>query len=75
MEKQYAFIKDSIVVNVAVFAEENQELADTIVTEQGYDLAVWCGTDAITMGSTWDGKNFIAPEPIIVEVIDEASAE
>jgi len=71
MERYYAFIKDSIVVNVAVFAEENQPLADSIVAEQGYDLAVWCDLDNPTIGSSWDGSVFTAPEPIVA--IDEAS--
>jgi len=70
MERQYAFIKDSIVVNVAVFAEENQELADIITGEQGYDLAIWCDTDNPTIGSSWDGSVFTPPQ-----VIDETSAE
>ena len=34
MELYYAFIKDGRVANVAVFAEENQELADIICNEK-----------------------------------------
>lgn len=40
-EKHYLFIKDNRVENFAVFAEQNEELADRIAQEQGYDDALW----------------------------------
>ena len=43
IEKHYAFIKDDRVVNIALFENEDKELADRICKEQGYDLAIWLG--------------------------------
>lgn len=61
MEQYYAFIKDNRVVNVAVFAEQNEELADAIAKEQGYDDAVWVGTDNPIKWSSYDGTSFTPP--------------
>ena len=61
MEQHYAFIKDGKVANVAVFAEQNQELADMIVQEQGYDNAVWVGINPPVKYSSYDGELFTAP--------------
>lgn len=41
MEKHFVFLKDNRVMNSAVFAEQNEELADRIAQEQGYDDALW----------------------------------
>ena len=64
MELHYAFIKDSILVNVSVFSSQDKELADRIIGEQGYDEAIWTGIDLPVVGSTWDGTKFIAPEVV-----------
>ena len=61
MEQHYAFIKDGKVANVAVFAEQNEELADLVAQEQGYDDAVWVGSNPPTMHSAYDGNKFIEP--------------
>lgn len=61
MEQHYAFIKDGRVANIAVFAEQNEELADMVAQEQGYDDAVWVGSDIPAMFSSYDGQKFIAP--------------
>lgn len=61
MEQHYAFIKDNRVLNVAVFAEQNEELADRIAQEQGYDDAVWVGTDRPAIYSSYDGTSFTPP--------------
>ena len=61
-EKHYAFIKDNRVENVAVFAEQNDALAQTISDEQGYDSFVWLDENlAPTKWSSYDGKVFTAP--------------
>ncbi len=85
MEKFYAFIKDNRVVNVAVFASQDETLADAITKEQGYDYAVWVDENAPTKFSSYDGKKFTDPttDYLIsigvvtptVEVIDETAAE
>lgn len=61
MEQHYAFIKDNRVANIAVFAEQNEELADSIARQQGYDDAVWVGDNRPTMYSLWNGSEFIEP--------------
>lgn len=61
MEQHYAFLKNNRVANIAVFVSQDETLADTIATEQGYDNAVWLGIIAPAMWSTYDGKNFTAP--------------
>lgn len=58
MEQYYAFIKDGKVANVAVFAEQNEELADMVAQEQGYNDAVWVGQNPPAMYSSYDGTEF-----------------
>jgi hypothetical protein len=60
-EQHYAFIKDGRVVNSAVFASENKDLADRIVKENNYDKAVWVGENVPHKWSSYDGKIFILP--------------
>jgi len=61
MEQHYVFLKDNRVVQIAVFAEQNEELADTIAHEQGYDDAVWVGENKPIMYSSYDGATFTSP--------------
>ena len=59
----YAFIKNGIVEQVAVFAEQNDGLANSIAQDFGYDEFVWVGANIPTMFSTWDGVEFTPPAP------------
>jgi hypothetical protein len=61
MEQYYVFIKDNRVENIAVFASKNEELADYVAQEQGYDDAVWVGEDKPDMWSTYNGTTFTPP--------------
>lgn len=61
MEQHYAFLKDNRVQNVAVFASQDEALADAVAQEQGYDDAVWLGTDVPARWSTYDGTTFTPP--------------
>ena len=61
MEQHYAFLKNNIVENIAVFASQNEDLADRVAQEQGYDDAVWVGTDVPVKWSTYDGTTFTPP--------------
>lgn len=61
MEQHYAFLKDNRVVKVAVFASQDEALADRIAQENRFDDAVWVGTNAPAMWSTYDGTTFTAP--------------
>lgn len=61
MEQHYAFIKDNRVANIAVFASQDEALADRIAQEQGYDDAVWVGELVPPMWATYDGITFTPP--------------
>jgi hypothetical protein len=60
-EQHYAFIKDGRVVNSAVFISKDEELADNIAKEQGYDDAIWVGENPPHKWSQYDGKTFTPP--------------
>ena len=61
MELHYAFLKDNRVEQVAVFASQDEALADAVAQEHGFDNAVWVGTNAPAMWSTYDGTTFTPP--------------
>jgi hypothetical protein len=61
MEQHYVFLKNNRVKNVAVFSSKDEELADRVAQEQGFDDAVWVGTDVPAMFSSYDGKTFTPP--------------
>ena len=61
MELHYAFIKNNIVQQVAVFASQDEALADAVAHEHGFDDAVWVGETAPAMWSTYDGTTFTLP--------------
>ena len=61
MEQHYVFLKDNRVEQIAVFALQNEALADAVVQEQGFDDAVWVGETIPAMWSTYDGTSFTAP--------------
>ena len=61
MEQHYAFIKDNRLQNICVFATQDEELADRIAQEQGYDDAVWVGEDRPVKYSSYDGTTFTDP--------------
>ena len=61
MEQHYVFLKNNRVEQVAVFASQDEALADAVAHEHGFDDAVWVGTDAPAMWSTYDGTTFTPP--------------
>lgn len=61
MELHYAFLKNNRVEQVAVFASQDEALADAVAQEQGFDDAVWVGETAPAMWSTYDGTTFTLP--------------
>ena len=61
MEKHYVFLKNNRVENIAVFASQDEALADRVAQEQGYDDAVWVGTDVPARWSTYNGTTFTPP--------------
>ena len=62
-EQHYVFIKNNVVEQIAVFAEIDEELADRVAQEQGYDDAVWVGENIPHLFATYDAKKkeFIEP--------------
>lgn len=61
MEQHYVFLKNNRVGNIAVFASQDEALADAVAIEHGFDDAVWVGTDKPAMWSTYNGTTFTAP--------------
>jgi hypothetical protein len=61
MEQHYVFLKNNRVEQVAVFASQDETLADRVAQEQGFDDAVWVGENKPAMWSTYDGTTFTAP--------------
>ena len=61
MEKYYVFLKNNRVAQVAVFASQDEALADAVAHEHGFDDAVWVGEDKPAMWSTYDGTTFTPP--------------
>lgn len=58
----YAFIKNEKVINTVVFDNPTQELLDTFKNDQQLDSII-LASDKAVIGSTWDGVNFILPQP------------
>jgi hypothetical protein len=61
MEQYYVFIKNNRAEQVAVFASQDEALADAVATEHGFDDAVWVGENKPSMWSTYDGVTFTPP--------------
>jgi len=61
MEQHYVFLKNNRVEQIAVFALQDEALADAVAVEQGFDDAVWVGETIPAMWSTYDGTTFTAP--------------
>ena len=60
MEQHYVFLKNNRVENIAVFGSKDEELADRVAQEHGFDDAVWVGETIPAMWSTYDGTTFTA---------------
>ena len=61
MEQHYVFLKNNRVANIAVFASQDETLADAVAQEHGFDDAVWVGETTPAMWSTYDGTTFTEP--------------
>ena len=61
MEQHYVFLKDNRVQNIAVFASQDEELADRVAQEQGFEDAVWVGNERPPMWSLYNGTSFTPP--------------
>jgi len=61
MEQHYVFIKNNRVENIAVFASQDETLADAVAQEHGFDDAIWVEETIPAMWSTYDGTTFTAP--------------
>lgn len=68
MEQHYVFLKGNRVMDISVFASQDEELADAVARERGFDDAVWVGDNKPTRFSTWDGATFT--EPTIDDLYD-----
>jgi hypothetical protein len=61
MEQHYVFLKNNRVANIAVFAEQDEALADAVAQEHGFDDAVWVGENIPAMYSSYNGVLFTLP--------------
>jgi hypothetical protein len=64
-EKHFVYLKNNRVQQIAVFASQDEELADRIAQEAGYDDALWIGEDPTpTLHSLYDPatKTFTLPD-------------
>jgi hypothetical protein len=61
MEQHYVFLKDNRVANIAVFASQDEALADAVAQEQGFDDAVWVGQTIPDMWSIYNNGVFTKP--------------
>ena len=61
MEQHYVFLKNNRVVQIAVFALQNEALANVIMQENGFDSAVWVGEETPMLHSSYDGTTFVEP--------------
>ena len=64
-EQHYVFIKNNVVEQIAVFAEKDEELADRIAHEQGYDDAIWVGENKPHLLSSYDAKKKEFTDPTL----------
>ena len=61
MEQYYVFLKNNRVEQIAVFASQDETLADAVAQQHGFDDAVWVGETTPAMWSTYDGTSFTPP--------------
>lgn len=67
------FLKNNRVVNVLIFEQENEELANLILNEQNYDDFIWSDKNVI-LHSEYKSKKFIDPTAeylVSIGVLDE----
>lgn len=61
-EKHFVFLKNNRVEQILVFSEQDNELANRIVNEEGYDDSIWIGEDKVPdRWSIWYQNEFIPP--------------
>lgn len=61
-EKEYAFIKDGVVVNTAIFDNPSEELLNIFIQEYNLDNIV-LATDKTQVGGEYDGIKFWRTKP------------
>ena len=55
-EQHYVFLKNNVVEQIAVFGSKDEELADFVAQEHGFDDAVWVGENLPHLFSSYDSK-------------------
>jgi hypothetical protein len=62
MELHCAFLKNNRIENIAVFASQDDELANRICEEQGHDSILWFNKEEVpAKWSTYNGTSFVPP--------------
>lgn len=65
MEQYYVFLKNNVVEQIAVFASQDEELANRIAQEQGYDDAIWVGENMPNKFSTYNAESNTFTDPTV----------
>jgi len=65
--------KNNRAVNVGVFESEDEALAHFIKAENGYKDFVF-SEENVQLYSTWDGKNFTAPDDDFIAKFNQTGA-
>lgn len=60
----HAFVKDGLVVNVAVFESHDADLLNVFAVESGCEIICCCDNGEASVGYTWDGTQFINPKAL-----------
>jgi hypothetical protein len=72
--KNYAVIKDNVVVNIVVFDDPTEELLELFKNEYNADDILEVN-DSIYNGSTYDGVKFIPPKPFESWILNEENCQ
>ena len=69
IKEDYAFIKDGLVINIAVFEDPDENLLTHFKNEFSLDFLIPSEGVAV-IGGTYDGNNFIPPAPYPSWILD-----
>lgn len=61
-EKQYGIIKDSLVINTAIFDNPDESVIEYFKEIYSADAIIECN-NYVVPGFTWNGTSFIEPQP------------
>lgn len=69
-ELHYAFIKNNRVMDILVFASRDDDFADLVAHEKGYDDSVWVGENVPYKYSSYDPDTKIFTGPTLDDLYE-----